>query len=128
MAFTLFEWLQKPFYQLQVFVVLTFVFLVIMRPVKADNAWMIAGIVYGCFIVVNTVLIGFADKPWYYFLTSLGFSILYLIAIGVLIPALIRVMKMEGSGESAMVFLLIIYHPLALMLMMFLKWAYFKVF
>ncbi|MEQ8417104.1 MAG: hypothetical protein RIB71_21660 [Imperialibacter sp.] len=128
MGLTLFEWFQKPLYQLLFFIPLTFIVLVLVRPVKADNAWVISGIVYGCFLVVNTVLIGFADKPWYYFLISLGFSILYLITIGVLIPALIKVMKMEGSGESAMIFLLIIYHPLALMLMMFLKWAYFKVF
>jgi hypothetical protein len=128
MGLTLFDWLQKPFYQLLFFIPLTFVVLVIVRPVKTDNAWVIAGIVYGCFIVVNTVLVGFSDKPWYYFLISLGFSILYLLAIGVLIPGLIKVMKIEGSGESAMIFLIIIYHPLALMLMMFLKWAYFKVF
>jgi hypothetical protein len=128
MGFTLFDWLQKPFYQLLVFVLLTLVVVVIVRPVKADNAWVIAGIVYVCFIVFNTVLIGFADKQWYYFLISLGFSILFLLAIGVLIPGLIKIMKIEGSGESAMIFLIIIYHPLTLLLMMFLRWAYFKVF
>ncbi|WP_339814151.1 hypothetical protein [uncultured Imperialibacter sp.] len=128
MGLSVFEWLQKPLYQLLFFVPLTLIVLVLVRPLKADNAWMIAGIVYGCFIVVNTVLVGFADKPWYYFLISLGFSVVYLIAMGVLIPGLINFMKMEGSGESAMIFLLIIYHPLALMIVMFLKWAYFKVF
>ncbi len=127
MGLTLFEWLQKPFHQLLLFIPITLVCFLVTRQVKVDSAWTLAGLVYACFILVNSIFICFAEKPWYYFLISLGVSVLYIIIIGILLPFLIKLMKMEGTGESGMIFLIIIYHPLALVLAIFLKWLYLKV-
>lgn len=125
---TLFEILQKPFAQVVLFILLTILFVFIIGPKNADSTWNIAGIVFIGFMLVNAMFICVVPNSWSYFLYSLGFSVLYLLSIAILIPALIKVLKMNGSEESAMIFIFIIYHPAFLLFMLFLKWAYFKIF
>lgn len=69
----------------------------------------------------------FFDNQWQYFLYAMGFSIAYILAIAIIMPILIKILKMEGSGESAMAFLFIIYHPVGLMVVMQAKWLYLKI-
>ncbi|ELR69374.1 hypothetical protein C900_05064 [Fulvivirga imtechensis AK7] len=38
-----------------------------------------------------------------------------------------ELLKLKGSGESGMIFLVIIYHPFLLLLVVFLKWVYGKI-
>ncbi len=124
----IFELLQKPFVQMLLFLCLTILSVLIIKPKDCDKTWNIAGIVFIGFILVNSILICIATNSWSYFFYSILFSLLYLIIISILIPALINLLEVEGSGESAMIFLFIIYHPVCLLLMLFLKWAYFKLF
>mgnify|MGYP001250918149 CR=1 FL=1 len=122
------ELLQRPFVQMLAFVLLTIPAISIIGPKSADHAWTIAGFIYIGFILVNSILICFASHSWSYFFYSLGFSVLYLVSIFIVITILIRLFKIEGSGESAMTFLFIIYHPVLLLFILFLKWAYLKIF
>jgi hypothetical protein len=41
---------------------------------------------------------------------------------GVLVSLLIKALKVDGSEESAMIFLFIIYHPVILLLVILLRW------
>ncbi len=124
----IFELLQKPFAQMLIFLCLTILSVLIINPQNIDKTWNIAGIVFIGFILVNSILICIATNSWSYFFYSILFSLLYLIIISILIPALIKLLKVEGSGESAMIFLFIIYHPVCLLIMLFLKWTYLKLF
>lgn len=124
----IFELLQRPFVQVLLFILLTILSVFISGPKNADNTWVIAGYVFIGFMLVNSILICFASNSWSYFFISLGFSVLYLVSISIIIPAIIKVLKIEGSAESAMIFIFIIYHPVFLLFMLFLKWAYFKLF
>lgn len=128
MAETLVEIIQRPYIQATFFILLTILAIFILGPKNADNTWSIAGIVFIGFMLTNSIFICAAHNSLSYFLYSLGFSVLYLICIAVLLPALIKLLKIEGSGESAMVFIFIIYHPAFLLLVLFLKWLYFKIF
>jgi len=124
----IFELLQRPFVQVLFFILLTIISVFIIRPKNTDTAWSLAGYVFIGFILLNSVLICTVSNSWSYFFYSLGFSILYLGIIAILIPATIKLLKIEGSGESAMIFIYIIYHPVLLLFMLFLKWGYFKLF
>jgi len=128
MAEMILELLQRPFVQMLGFVLLTIPTIFIIGPKNADHVWTIAGFIYIGFILVNSILIFFASPGWSYFFYSLGFSVLYLVSIFIVITALIKLLKIEGSGESAMTFLFIIYHPVFLLFVLFLKWAYYKLF
>jgi hypothetical protein len=97
-------------------------------PKNAENTWNIAGFVFIGFMLINSIFISFTPNSWKYFFYSLGFSVLYLVSISVMIPAFIKILKIEGSAEGAMIFIFIIYHPVLLLFMLFLKWAYFKFF
>lgn len=118
------EPIQGLFIQVLVFTVLTVLLIVMLRPKNADKAWSLAGIVFAGFMLVNAVLLWFASEPWSYFFYSLGFSMLYLGCMAMLLPALIKGLKIQGSSESAMVFIFIIYHPILLLAVLFSKWLY----
>ena len=122
------ELLQKPFIQVLVFLLLTIISISIIGPKNTENTWNVAGIIFIVFMIVNAIVICFAAHHWTYFFYSLGCSVLYLISIAVIIPIMTKLLKIEGAGESAMIFIYIIYHPVFLLFMLFLKWVYVKVF
>lgn len=122
------HYLQKPIYQPIPFILLTIVVAVIVRPRSVDSFWVIAGLIFAAFLIFNSVLIGFTDAIWLYFFYSIGISILYLLTISVIAPILIKIINADGSGESAMMFLMIIYHPVLLLLAIFIKWILVKLF
>lgn len=39
-----------------------------------------------------------------------------------MIPSMLKILHLKGSGESAMAFLMLIYQPFALLLVMVVKW------
>ena len=122
------EYIGRPSFQVAFFILLSLVIVPIARPKNADSVWSIAGVVYAVFIGVNSVLTLFVQQVWSYFLYSMLFSCVYLIATALTIPAYIKITKTQGSNEGAMVFLVAIYHPLASLLVIFLQWAYSKIF
>jgi hypothetical protein len=122
------ELLQKPFIQALFFILITILSVFIIGPKDADSTWVIAGYIFIGFMLVNSILICTVSNSWSYFFYSLGFSALYLVSIGIIISTSIKLLKIEGSAESAMIFIFIIYHPVLLLFMLFLKWVYFKIF
>lgn len=125
---TIFELLQKPFVQLLLAMLLTILFISILGPKNTDHTWNIAGLVYIGFMIINSILICTVSNSWRYLIYSLGFSIVYLVCISMIVPAITKFLKIEGSAESAMIFISFIYHPVLLLAMIFLKWAYLKFF
>ena len=87
----------------------------------------ITGVVYAVFILTNSILIFFGQNIWSYFFTSLLFSLIYVVVIALLSSLFMSMAKVEGSGESAMMFLIIFYHPFALLLVMGVKWIVSKI-
>ena len=122
MNFAFSEYLTKPYSHCVVFLVLTFLILVLIRPKDANVMYTIAGVVYVFFILTNSVLIYFTENSWSYFFISLLFSVIYILAFSVLSSLYVRLADVDGSGESGMIFLVIIYHPVALLLVMGVKW------
>ena len=116
----------KPAYQAFFFILLTIVLALIIRPRSAEKVWVMCGVMYCFFIVTNSVLSFWAAEVWSYFFLSLGFTLLYLILIAVIVKIIVSALKLAGSEESAMIFLVVIFHPVALLLVLFLKWAFFK--
>lgn len=114
------EYLLKPYAHVVVFLAVT-VF-VLVRSRDANAVYTRAGVVYTIFILANSILLFFVQNTWSYFITSLLFSVIYLVAASLLCSMYIKLAKVEGSGESAMIFLVIIYHPVALLLVIALKW------
>jgi hypothetical protein len=123
-----FQLAQRPLYQAIFFLILTIVLYAIVRPGEAEKVWVIAGILYITFILTNSILFWPAGTAWSYFFYSLLFSIIYLVVIGGVVKVYSDLFKVEGSGESGMIFLVIIYHPFALLLVMLLKWLFAKFF
>jgi hypothetical protein len=128
MTETIFELLQRPFVQFLIFIPLTILTVFAFGSKNTESTWTVAGFVFIGFMVLNSVAIDFVPHQWRYFFYSLGISLLYLASIAIVIPLLQKIMKTEGSGESAMIFIFIIYHPVCLLVMMFLKWGYLKLF
>jgi len=124
----IFEILQRPYAQAFVFLLLTVLFVFIVGPKRTEHIWSMTGLVFIGFILVNSMYICFASNPLSYFFYSLLFSVLYLACIAILLPALIKLLKTEGSAEGAMIFIFIIYHPAFLLFVLFLKWIYLKIF
>jgi hypothetical protein len=87
-----------------------------------------AGVLYVAFILTNTAFIWVADKPWIYLLISIGLSVLYVFLIGLISTGYCKLVETEGSGESGMIFLVVMYHPVLLLLVILIKWLYFKLF
>ncbi len=121
---TLYELIQKPYAQVLFGLILTTLSIFVIRPKNPDRTWARAGIVYIGFILTNSLLLFIIEDSWTYILCSLGFSVLYLFLIAMLIPATLKILKLEGSAESAMVFIFIIYHPVLMVMVLFLKWIY----
>lgn len=122
MSWDVYLFLQKPVYQALLFLLLTPIVILIVRPKHADTAWIVAAYTFCTFLIVNAVLLWFEANPWHYFFYSIAFAVCYLLCIAIMIPGLIRVLRLEGSGESAMAFLILIYQPFALLLVMLAKW------
>jgi hypothetical protein len=114
--------IQKPVYQALLFLLLTPILIFVFQPKGDDTAWSIAVYTFALFLIVNTGLLWFDDSPWRYFFYSIGSTVGYLLAIAIIMPVLLRVLKLESSGESAMAFLILIYQPFALLLVMLSKW------
>jgi hypothetical protein len=122
MDWNVYVFIQNPAYQALLFLFLTPVFILVRRPKQADKAWLIAAYTFALFMIVNAVLLWFDDNPWHYFFYSLGSALLYLLLIAIMMQGLIRVLRLKSSEENAMVFLIVIYQPFALLLVMVAKW------
>ena len=123
----LFQLIQKPTYQGLLFVIFTLILAFVLRPRNADHAWVICGLVYGVFILTNSILAFYTISIWQYFFISIGISLLYLLVIALVVKILINSLKLEGPEESAMIFIIIIFHPVALLFSIFLKWVFLKI-
>jgi hypothetical protein len=114
--------IQKPAYQALLFLILTPILILIIQPKSTDKAWDNAAYIFGLFLIVNAGLLWFDDSPWRYFFYSIGVTVCYLLIIAIIMPGLLKVLKLQGSGESAMAFLILIYQPFVLLLVMLAKW------
>ena len=74
------------------------------------------------FLIINAGLLWFDDSPWRYFIYSIGFAVGYVLSIAIIMAGLLKVLQLKGSEESAMAFLILIYQPFALLLVMLVKW------
>lgn len=118
------SYLHHPFYQfllMQMFFVLV---LIIVRPDQLEKVWVTAGVHYIVFILLNGVMCWFAKAVWMYFLYSMVFSVLFLLCTSGLINLYSNWKYVEGSGESSMIFLVIIYHPFVLLAVMLVRWVF----
>ena len=127
MSVTINGYLSRPHVHVLIFLAISLAVFFVLRPKDANSLYSMAGVVYAVFILANSILIFYAPNTWSYFFTSLLFSLVYLLAIALMTSMYIHLAKVEGSGESAMVFLVVMYHPLALLFMIFLKWIISKV-
>lgn len=114
--------LKKPAYQALLFFLLTPILIFIFQPKSADKAWLIAGYMFILFLVINAGLLWLDNSPWRYFFYSIGFAVAYLLLIAILMPNILKILQLKGSEESAMAFLILIYQPPALLLVMLAKW------
>jgi bacteriorhodopsin len=122
MDWNIFLLIQKPAYQALCFLLLTPILIFIIQPKSADSAWVIAAYTFVLFMIVNAGLLWVSDSPWRYFFYSIGCAVVYLLLIAILIPGILKVLKLKDSEESAMAFLILIYQPFALLLVMAVKW------
>lgn len=116
--------LQTPHYQAIFFIGLTVLLFVLKRQNQEENIWMLAGVIYVLFILVNALTLFWLANSWSYFFYSMLVSVAYLFLIEKICNAFISMYKTEGSGEGSMIFLVIIYHPIALLLVMLVKWLF----
>jgi hypothetical protein len=114
--------IQKPLYQALLFLVLTPILIFVIQPKNVDSAWLITVCAFVLFLIVNAALLWFNDSPWRYFFYSIGFAVVYILIIAIMMQGLLKILQLKGSGESAMAFLLLIYQPFALLLVMVVKW------
>ncbi|MBL7874656.1 MAG: hypothetical protein JNL53_03275 [Cyclobacteriaceae bacterium] len=122
MDWNLYLYIQKPTYQALLFLLLTPLLILIIQPKNADMAWGIATFTFVLYLIVNAGLLWLADRPWRYFFYSLGCTVVYLLLIAISMRIVLRLMRVESSEESAMAFLILIYQPFALLLVMLVKW------
>ena len=125
---TILEFIVKPYFQVLAFLLLTFIVLFLKKRGDTNSAYNTAGIIYILFILINSIIVCFVPHVWPYFFYSLLFSFLYLLTIGILMPVYLKFTKTEGSGESGMIFLVIMYHPIALLIVIFIKWLWLQIF
>ena len=116
--------IRHPLYQPIPFLLITVIWIPFLKYKTANAAWNTAGLLYMGYIVCNTVFIWYSDGMWSYFFISLAMSVLYVFVAGTLVPALIRLLRITGPGESAMIFLWIIYHPVVLLFVMLIRWMF----
>jgi hypothetical protein len=117
-----FLYFQNPEYQAIIFVLLTPIIIFILQPKTADKAWLIAAYTFAAFLLANAALSWFQEHQWRYFFYSIGCSIGYLLVIALIMAGMLRILRLKDSGESAMAFLMIIYQPFALLLVMLVSW------
>ncbi len=122
MDWNVYLFIQKPIYQALLFLSLTPILIFAIQPKSADMAWLIAVCTFALFLIVNAGLLWFDDSPWRYFFYSIGLAVGYIFLIAIIMPALLKVLKLKSSEESAMAFLILIYQPFALLLVMLMKW------
>ena len=122
MDWNVYLFIQKPAYQALLFLLLTTILIFIIQPKSADKAWLIAVYAFVLFLIVNAGLLWFDDSPWRYFFYSIGFALAYVLFIAIIMSGLLKVLKLKDSGESAMAFLVLIYQPFILLLVMVVKW------
>jgi hypothetical protein len=122
MDWSMYLFIQKPVYQALLFLILTPLLVFVIQPKSTDTAWLIAAYVFALFLIVNAGLLWFDDRPWRYFFISIGCVVGYLLFIAIIMPGLLSMLRLKSSGESAMAFLILIYQPFALLLVMFAKW------
>jgi len=122
MDWNVYLFIQKPAYQALLFLSLTPILIFAIQPKSADVAWLIAAGTFVLFLIVNAGLLWFDDSPWRYFFFSIGLAMGYLLLIAIIMPGLLKVLKLKSSEESAMAFLVLIYQPFALLLVMLVKW------
>jgi hypothetical protein len=118
--------IQKPAYQALLFLLLTPVLIFVIQPKSSEMVWNLSAYVFAVFLISNAVMLWFDDSPWRYFFISIGFAIGYLLLIAIIVQGLLKVLQLKGSEESAMAFLIIIYQPFALLLVMVVKWMVMK--
>jgi bacteriorhodopsin len=114
--------LLHPAYQALVFLLLTPILIFVIRPKSTDTAWTIAFYTFVMFLIVNAVLLWFAESPWRYFFYAIGVAVGYILCIAIIMSGMRKVMRLEGAGESAMAFLILLYQPFLLLLVMCVKW------
>src|SRR6188474_2668552 len=102
-------YLQKPAYQAFLFLLVTPIIILFIRPKSADAAWVIAAYIFVAFMIVNAGVLWFADSAWRYFFYSVGVAVVYLLFIAGIMAALLKVFRLKGSEESSMAFLVVIY-------------------
>lgn len=122
MEWDVYSLIQKPANQALLFLLLTPILIFVIRPKSADTAWLIAAYTFGLFLIVNAGLLWFGDSPWRYFFYSIGCALGYLMLVAIIMRGLLKVLKLGSSEESAMAFLILIYQPFALLLVMLAKW------
>ncbi len=128
MEWNAFLFMQKPTYQALLFLLLTPILLFIIRPKSADMAWIIAAYAFFLFLIVNAGMLWFDNSPWRYLFYSIVCALGYLLLVAIIMRGSLRALQLDGSQESAMAFLIIIYQPFALMLVMLVKWIVTKYF
>lgn len=118
----------RPYLQAIAFILVSVLALLIFRPREVNAVYTLSGVIYAVFIVVNCILLFFVPKVWPYFFFSMLFSVLYIIIVALLIELYVRIFSASGDGESGMIFLVVMYHPLAALLAILLRWAYHQFF
>ncbi|MES2514664.1 MAG: hypothetical protein V4580_10995 [Bacteroidota bacterium] len=116
--------IEQPAYQALVFALFSPALLLIIKPKSADRAWTIAAYIFAMFLTINAIMLWFDDNPWHYFFYSLGTSVAYISIVAISMPALLKALRLQSSQESAMAFLIVIFQPFALLLIMFTKWIF----
>ena len=122
MDWNTFLFIQKPAYQALLFLLLTPILIFIIKPKSADKAWAIATYIFALYLIINATLLWFDINQWKYFFYSIGFAVGYILSIATIMPTLLKILQLNSSEESAMSFLIIIYQPFALLLIMLVKW------
>jgi len=118
--------IQKPGYQALLFSLLTPILILISQPKSAETPWLIAVYTFAVFLLVNAAFLWFADNSWRYFFYSIGCALGYILFIAVIMPGVLRILRLAGEEGSAMAFLIVIYQPIALLFVMLAKWLFIK--
>jgi hypothetical protein len=115
--------IERPHLQSLAFLAFLIVVIIMIRPKTTDTLYSLAGVIYGLFIITNVVLYFFAETTWSYFFITVGASLLFLIS-GYYVATFLgkTIFRASGSGETSMVFLIVMYHPPLLLIAMLIRW------
>jgi hypothetical protein len=117
----------RPAWQAFILLLINIILLIIVRPNHLEHTWILAGAGYGLFILINSIFIWKSGAPWRYFFLSMVISVGYLFVAWAITTGYASITTASGSNESSMVFLIIMYHPFALLVVMFFKWLFIKI-